>query len=134
MLNTRLRKQIEWHFYNHKADMALYNDMVQDIVNGGLTAKLDAVGGRCGEPSRSTEKKALKIAALDCQKNWATVVRYTFNAFRFEPEYDIMVALYIKGDSCRKIIGDGLWERTFYRWRDNWLEYAYNWAREFKLL
>ena len=24
MLTTRLRKQIEWHFYNYKADLALY--------------------------------------------------------------------------------------------------------------
>lgn len=134
MLNTRLRKLIEWHFYNYKADMELYNNRAQDIIDSGLTARLDAVGGRSGKPSRTTEDKAIKLAALDNQKNWATVVRNTFNAFRFEPEYDVMVAIYIQGRHHKELFTEGLWETTFYRWRDKWLEYAYKWAKEFSLL
>jgi hypothetical protein len=134
MLNTSLRKRIEWHFYNYKADFAIYEERVQDIVDSGLTSRLDAAGGRSSGHSSPTERKAMQIEALDRQKNWATVIRNTFDAFRFEPEYDIMVALYIKGVTRDSIIGDGLWERTFYRWRDGWLELACKWAKEFKLL
>lgn len=135
MLTKRLRKQIEWHFYNYKADLALYNDRVRDILESGLTANFDRVGSfGGGTPSSPTERKALQLEALDREYGWATVVRNTFNAFRFEPEYEIMVALYIEHRSRREIFSGGLWETSFYRWRDNWLEHAYKWAKELKLL
>lgn len=134
MLTKRLRKQIEWHFYNYKADMASYNERVRDILESGLTASYDHVGGTSGIPGNPVERKAIQLDELDRERSWATVVRNTFTAFRFEPEYDIMVALYIKQRNRRELFCDGLWETTFYRWRDKWLEYAYKWAQEFKLL
>lgn len=133
MLNTRLRKQIEWHFYNCKADLKLHEEKVQDIIDSGLTAQLGHIG-RSSMPGSPTESKAIRIEALDHERNWATVIRNTFNAFKFEPEYDIMVALYIKGRRYKELFREGLWETTYWRWRDKWLEYAYKWAKEFKLL
>ncbi len=134
MLTNRIRKEIEWHFYNYQADLSLYNAKVEDIVYGGLTARYDRVGGGGGEPSSPTESKAFKLEYLDREKNWATVVRNTFTVFRFEPEYDIMVELYIKRRSRKELLSDGLWETTFFRWREKWLMCAYKWAREFRLL
>lgn len=133
MLNTRIRKQIEWHFYNYKADIALYEERKQDIIDSGLTANFGRIGGHSNVGS-PTERKAMQIEALDHERNWATVVKNTFNAFRFEPEYDIMVALYIKGKRYRELCATGFWESTLYRWREKWLEHAYKWAQEFKLL
>ena len=131
MLTTKLRKQIEWHFYNHKAEMKKFYNSVSDILESGLVANLESVG-RSNMPGSPTECKALSIAALD--RSWATVIRNTFARFRFEPEYDVMVELYIKGRTCKELFGEGLWERTYWRWRDRWLEYAYKWAQELKLL
>lgn len=133
MLTKRIRKQIEWHFKNYKADIALYNDRVDEIVNSGLTANYSGVGGG-GDISNPTETKGLKLLDLDMQQTWAAVVRNTFIAFRFEPEYKIMVELYIKERPLKDLLCDGLWETTFYRWRDKWLGFAYKWAKKFGLL
>ena len=132
MLTNRLRKEIEWHFYNCKADMALYNEKVRDIVGSGLTVNYENVGG--GSYGNRAEDKVIKLDALNQEKCWANVVRNTFTAFRFEPEYDIMVELYIKQRNKKELFSDGLWENTFYRWREKWLTYAYKWAKIFNIL
>lgn len=134
MLTRRLRKQIEWHFYNHKADIALYDEKVREIAEAGISTRYDRAGGRGTPNSDVVFYKALQIAALDKQLGWAAVVRNTFAAFRFEPEYDVMVDLYINHKSRKEIFETGLWESTFWRWRDKWLEHAYKWAKEFCLL
>lgn len=134
MLTKRLRKQIEWHFYNYPADAALYEEKRREIMESGCTASYDRVGGRGNAPSNPTESKFFKLQALEQERSWATVVRNTFIAFRFEPEYKVMCELYIKGRKLKELLCDGLWETTFYRWRDHWLEYAYKWAKKFGLL
>lgn len=133
MLTKRIRKQIEWHFKNYNADAALYEERAREIIDSGLTANYSGVGG-CGGVSSPTEAKGLRLLELDNEQSWAAVVRNTFIAFRFEPEHKVMVELYIKGQSLKELLCDGLWETTFYRWRDNWLEYAYKWAKKFDLL
>ena len=134
MLTKRIRKQIEWHFKNYQADAALYEDRVRDIVDAGPTANYSGVGGGGGNISNPTESKGLRLLELDTERTWATVVRNTFIAFQFEPEHKVMVELYIKGRPLKELLCDGLWETTFYRWRDRWLEYALKWARKFNLL
>ena len=133
MLAKRLRKQIEWHFKNYNADAALYEDRVREIVDSGLTANYSGIRGG-GGVSSPTEIKGLRLLEIDNEQSWAAVVRNTFIAFRFEPEHKVMVELYIKGRPLKELLRDGLWESTFYRWRDNWLEYAYKWAKKFGLL
>ncbi len=133
MLTKKLRKQIEGHFYNYKENLNIYNGKVRDILESGLTADLESIG-RSHSPGNPTEIKALKLAALDGDRTWEAVVHNTFNAFRFEPEYAIMVELYIKGRKRKELFCNGLWENTFYRWREKWLEHAYMWAKEFKLI
>ena len=44
MLTKRLRGQIEWHFKNYNADIALYNEKVRDILESGLTPNYGGVG------------------------------------------------------------------------------------------
>ena len=134
MLTKRLRKQIEWHFRNYNADIALYNERVRDTIESGMTADYSGVGVRRGGISSPTESKTLRILDFDNEKTWATVVRNTFIAFRFEPEYAVMVELYINHKPLKDILCDGLWETTYYRWRNNWLEFAYKWAKNFSLL
>ena len=134
MLTKKMRKQIEGHFFNYKEYLSLYNEKVLDIIESGLTARYDRVGSRGSVPGNPTESKALRLEELDREKCWATVVLNTFNAFRFKPEYDIMVDLYIKRRNRKEIFCDGLLESTFYRWRDRWLTCAYQWAKELKLI
>jgi hypothetical protein len=138
MLTTKLRKQLEWHFYNRDADIAIYEDKVRGVIESGLTADYDRLGNANKRGGSPTESKAIKIATLGEGRDWAAVVSNTFNAFRFEPEYDVMVALYVNGKRRSKVIEEyfvgGAWQTTFWRWRDKWLETALCWAKEYNLL
>lgn len=133
MLTRRLRNLIEWHFYNYNADAAMYAEQAQDIIDAALTANYSGVGGGCGV-GNPTESKALKLLEYGGERTWFTVVKNTFNAFRFRDHYPIMQALYIERRSLKDILCDGIWETTFYRWRDEWLEWALKWAQDFRLL
>lgn len=134
MLTKRLRSQIERHFYNYPADIALYNERVREIAESGLTVNYDRIGSGGNTQGSPTERKAIMLEALEQERNWATVVRNTFVAFQFEPEYEIMTELYINRRKYKEILCNGLWQSTFWRWRDRWLEYAYKWAQKFNLL
>lgn len=134
MLTKRLRNQIEWHFYNYPADMALYNERVREIAESGLSMNYERIGSGGNTPGSPTERKAILLEELDREKTWATVVRNTFNAFRFEPEFKVMEKLYIYRVPYKELFSGDVWERTYWRWRDKWLEYAYKWAKKFRLL
>lgn len=134
MLTRRIRKQIEWHFYNYRADMAAYSDRERDVIEKSLTANYSGRGVSCGV-GNPTESKALKLLEFDGDRTWASVVRNTFIAFRFEPEYDIMQALYIDGIPYKKLFDYGsAMEKAFWRGRDKWLETAYEWAQAYGLM
>lgn len=133
MLTKRIRRQIEWHFKNYNADTALYEERVNDILGSGMIANYSGLGSSFGTSS-PTEKKVLRLSEVDSERTWATVVRNTFIAFRFELEYEVMVELYINHKPVKDILCGGLCESTFYRWRDNWLGFAHKWAKEFNLL
>ena len=134
MLTKRLRKQIEWHFYNYAADKALYDERASEIIESGLTANYSAVG-RGSEPGDPTEIKGIKLYELDNAQGWSEVVRNTYTAFRFKPEYDMMKTLYIDKKKPEEIYGIGITsEPTFWRARDRWLECARDWAHIYGLL
>lgn len=132
MLNTRLRKQIEWHFYNYEAGRKLYQSKAEDIIYAVPPPKY--IPDNCPRRGSPTESKAVKLWELDCDKNWAGVVRNTFLAFRFEPEFALMKRLYIERERWREVIESGVNESTFWYWRDRWLTTALMWAKEYKLL
>lgn len=134
MLTRRIRSQIEWHFYNYPADMRTYNEKVRDITESGMSMNYDRAGSAGNLPGSPTERKAILLEALNQEKSWATVVRNTFIRFEFEPEGKLMEELYINGRNAKELICDGVWETTFYRWRDNWLEYALKKAKKLRLL
>ena len=137
-MNRNIRRQIEWHFYNYAADEKLYQEKVKDIVETGLTATYDKIG-RSTKIADPTPNKAIQLSKFSPDRNWAAVVRNTFNTYRFEAEYDVMVDLYINKKRYSEIIKNrnnkyGLAESTFFYWRDRWLNTALMWAKEFELL
>lgn len=134
MLTKRLREEIEWHFYNYPADMAIYQERRREILESGMGVNYERVGSGGGVQGNPTEKKAILLESLEQEKTWATVVRNTFNKFRFEQEYETMKELYIERRDYREVIANGLSERTYWRWRDKWLEYALKWAKKYRLL
>jgi len=142
MLTRRIRKQIEWHFYNYKADLALFNERRQDIMEACGTVNYSAVGGRSGI-GNPTESKVAKLQALDKmfdnKRDWFCVVRNTFLHFRHEPEHEIMIYMYTNNitrkQAVKKLCWEGdMWETVFDRMRDKWLTVALKWAEEFKLI
>jgi hypothetical protein len=137
-MNRNIRRQIEWHFYNYAADEKLYQEKVKDIVETGLTVNYDKIG-RSTKIADPTPNKAIQLSKFSPDKSWAAVVRNTFNTYRFEAEYDVMVDLYINKKRYSEIIKNknnryGLAESTFFYWRDRWLNTALMWAKEFELL
>lgn len=138
MLNTRLRKQIEWHFYNHKADLALYEDKARDIIESGLTVNFGRVGSGSSGGSQ-TESKVIRLEALDEQmsrkRDWSTVVRNVWIAFPpWSYEHKVMIKLYVEKKSWEEIFAEGTAKSTFLYWRDKWLLEALMWAQAFELL
>lgn len=135
IMTRRTRELIEWHFYNYAADKETYAERIAEIAESGITANYSAIGGRGGMPGNPTERKGLLLNDLKLTQTWDAVVRNTFTAFRFEPEYDMMKALYIDGKKPSEIYGGGITsEPTFWRARDRWLCTAYDWARIYELL
>lgn len=135
MLTKRMRKLIEWHFYNYAADKEMYAERIAEIAESGITANYSAIGGHSGTPSNPTERKGLLLNDLKLTQTWDAVVRNTFTAFRFEPEYDMMKAMYIDGKKPSEIYNGGITtEPTFWRARDRWLCVAYGWAQVYGLL
>lgn len=133
-MTKRMRKQIEWHFYNYTADRELYAERVAEIAESGIVANYATVGGQ-GAPANPTERKGLLINDLSTERTWATVVRNTFTAFRFDPEYDLMQAMYVDGKKPKEIYESGITsEPTFWRARERWLKEAYDWAQLYGLL
>lgn len=140
-LNGRLRRDIEWHFKNYGADIALRRAREADIIESGLTANISHIGSsnRISDP---TADKAAKLIDAELDKifntasvgDWAAVIRNTFTAFRWEPEFGLMVSLYIEGKNYKQLFGDGFPERVFWRWRDKWLTSALKWAKSYDLL
>ncbi len=135
MLTKRTRKLIEWHFYNYAADKEAYSERITEIAERGITANYSAIGGHSGTPGNPTEQKGLLLNDLKLTQTWDAVVRNTFTAFRFEPEYDIMKAMYIDGKKPSEIYNGGITtEPTFWRARNRWLYVAYGWAQVYGLL
>ena len=137
MLDRRRRALIEWHFYNYEVDTSLAKEKEKDITYANLTANMTPSIGRGNKTSDPTAWKAEKLFELG--KDWGAVVRNTFTAFKFEPEYEIMVLLYVRKMRYNEIIKSdknkyGLNESTFWFWRNRWLETACMWAEEFKLV
>jgi len=143
MLTRKLRKQIEWHFYNHRAELALLNERREEIAAHIQSVDYSSIGGGSKyNGADSTAKRADQLLSLDAllenKRNWFCVVRNTFLHFRLELEFDVMCKLYIENKidtSHRKIIRLlEIESSTFYFWRDKWLERALRWAKELDLL
>lgn len=133
-MNTYIRRQLEWHFRNYEADKALQSIKANDIAESNIVVGFSKIGSnKCGKAD-PTARKALLICEINDRGSWAAVVENTFKAFRFEPEYEIMTALYIEKKTWQQFLADGFNESTFWYWRDRWLEVAYQWAKEYELL
>lgn len=134
MLDRRTKRQIEWAFYNYKANRKLGAEQLQEIAEQGLTADLERIGFG-GGTSNPTESKGLRLQERAKQYLWAKVVENTLAAFRFEAVYDILVDRYFKGKSHNLIMTDyAIGESTYFYRLDRALEYAYMWVLEYELL
>ena len=140
MLTKRMRRLLEFHFYNHKADRALFDERRADIMESGLCANLNrsGSGGAGGSP---TESKAIRIEALYeaifDKKDWEAVVTLTEICFDGMKEGEIMRSFYAKKIpleiSIQIFKKKGISRSTFLRMRDSWLDRAIYFANKFDL-
>ena len=144
MITKKLKKQIEWHFYNHRADLALYKERRDDILEAGLTACLCSVGGRSSTPSNPTESKAFKLLEIGDPTLWGVVINNVVIAFEFEVQGEIIQDKFDpQGLGTKKLkyhqlvskYGGYNANRSVYDYRYNKImELAAEWAAKFGLI
>jgi len=106
-----------------------------DILLENITSDETKSRGGIGKQGSAVENKALRLLDIFLNGSWLKVVENTFTAFRWEFEYEIMKDLYINKKNRHQIFVErGVGTSSLYLMKKRWLETAYNWAKEFKLL
>jgi hypothetical protein len=136
-LNNKIKRQIEWHFKNYKADKAMGENYVRDVAESGMVRGYDRVSVDGGMFCNAIESKIILMEERSIPYRWAKVVENTLNAYRFDLGFDMFYERYMSSEKP----GDRLLmakycvpERTYYRWIRKVLETAFEWAKEFNLL
>lgn len=134
MLTRRTKRQIEWAFYEYKANKTLGAQRTAEIAEQGLTADLERIGFGSGV-SQPTESKAIRLMSRMQPYLWAKVVENTLAAFRFESVYDVLIERYFHRKGHKELLAKYMGsERGYYYSLDRALEFAYMWALEYGLL
>src|SRR5690554_6881185 len=129
MLDWKIRKKIEWAFYNYNTLKQRAKEYICDIASEGLTARYGVAGSSNGY-SNPTENKALSAASQN-DEAWCKVVEHTFEQFKYEPlKTKLIKYRYDKGLSVRQLCDNYnneffvFEEKTFYNWINEILTYA----------
>jgi len=134
-MNTETRKRIEYYFLNYEKILEQDLERQSDIVYEGIVSDESKSPGGSGRKGSAIENKALRLVDMFLRGSWVKVVEYTFTAFRFEYEFEIMKDLYLKKKNRHQIyVERGVGTSSLYLMKNRWLETAYNWAKEFKLI
>jgi len=131
-MDTRTRKKIEWYFYNYLAVRQFEQEREQDVIESDLTALYSRVS-KSYKLADPTSRKALKLYSAP-ERRWAEVVEKTYDTYRFELEYELMVDLYTNGKKWQTIVENGVNQSSFWYWRQRWLDTAQMWAKLYGLL
>lgn len=131
MLDRKVRKRIEWAFYNYDVLKTLAAEYLVELAETGITAQYDGAGIHSGHISNPTEVKGVKVAG-NTAAIWCKVVENTkkyFETVYWETnikKYQLIAFRYTKKYNERKICYELSIEReTMYRWIKEILYYAY---------
>lgn len=131
-MEYKIRKQIEYAFYNYdklKADASEYLSDLCSLKSPGL----ENLGHGSGV-SKPTENAGVKLAEYN-KYLWCEVVERTVTAYRWEYEYTLIRKKYVEKKGRRMICTElNLPERTYHYWLDRVLGTAEQWANELKVL
>lgn len=131
-MEYKIRKQIEYAFYNYdklKADASEYISDLCSLKSPGL----ENLGHGSGV-SNPTENAGVKLAEYN-KYLWCEVVEKTVTAYRWEYEYTLIRKKYVEKKGRQRIcIELGLALSTYHYWLDRILNTAEQWARELKVL
>jgi len=134
-MNTETRKKLEWAFYNY--DKLLQQDLEKqdNILLENITSDETKSHGGVGKKGSTVENKAFRLMDLFLNGSWLKVVENTFTTFKWGYEYEIMLDLYFFKKSRNQILEERHLPESSYQFMKNkWLNTAYNWALEFRLL
>lgn len=131
-MEYKIRKQIEYAFYNYdklKADASEYISDLCSLKSPGL----ENLGHGSGI-SNPTENAGVKLAEYN-KYLWCEVVEKTVTAYRWEYEYKLIHKKFVEKKSLRRVCYElGISERSYYRWTNCVMDTAYRWAKEFSLI
>ena len=131
-MEYKIRKQIEYAFYNYdklKADASEYISDLCSLKSPGL----ENLGHGSGV-SKPTENAGVKLAEYN-KYLWCEVVERTVTAYRWEYEYTLIKKKYVEKKGRRLICAElGICDRTFDYWVGRILNTAEQWAKEFEVL
>lgn len=124
MLDRKIRKRVEYAFYNYKTLKEQGANYIVELAESGLTARLDGVGGSSGK-SNPTEAKGIKAADYNAML-WCKVVERTKARFASDiNKIDMLNFKYTKKWGADRICTELYITRmTLYNWLDDVLTYA----------
>ena len=130
MLDRKIRKRVEYAFYNYKTLKEQGANYIVELAESGLTARLDSVGGSSGK-SNPTEAKGIKAAECYDAIPWCRVVERTKKRFMDEPlKLKLIEYRYERKTPIKQLYTkhyDKFYaseKKTFYNWLDEILTYA----------
>ena len=131
-MEYKIRKQIEYAFYNYdklKADASEYLSDLCSLKSPGL----ENLGHGSGV-SNPTENAGVKLAEYN-KYLWCEVVERTVTAYRWKYEYTLIRKKYVEKKGRQRICTElGLALSTYHYWLDRVLSTAEQWANELKVL
>lgn len=131
-MELKIRKQIEYAFYNYdklKAEAAEYVSDLCSLSSPGL----ENLGHGTGI-SNPTANAGIKLAEYN-KYLWCEVVEKTVTAYRWEYEYTLIKKKYVEKKGRQRICAElGICSRTFDYWVSKILNTAEQWAFELKVL
>jgi hypothetical protein len=132
-MDNKLKRKIDWAFYNYNTLIADTQAALDDIRNSGLIADMTKVGHSCGI-GRPTEQKAIKCM-VDEKALWCAVVERTYIQYKWTMEGVILKKKYFDKKSRAQIMCEcEVSESSYHFWLGRIRATAELWAYEFGLI
>lgn len=135
-MQKSLRRKIEQAFYNYEANKRIaVDELIDDLVSKMTTVSYGGISVK-SSPQNTVENALINLCDKELTAyKWCKVVENTLTKYAYEYKDELIRLKYFK-----RLKNEQAWkklhieERTFYRWKDEILNTACEFARELKLI
>lgn len=135
MLDRKIRKKIEWAFYNYADLREKGAEYLVELAERGLTASYDAAGVHGSGADNAAETRCVKAIDANRAAYWCKVVEKTLEHFR-DTGKDTLIRLRYFDKKGTVRVCDQLYidRRTLFYWVDDILSYALMGALQLQII